>query len=328
MSIKKKNLREERKGLVLQVNNMKLNDIWCEKYRPKTLDDIVLSDAARAQLEAIKASKTIAHILLQGPPGIGKTSIAKIIVNNILECQYMYINASDESGIDTVRSKIIGFSKTKSIDGNIKVVILDESDGFSADSQRALRNVMEEYSQYTRFILTANFKHRIIEPLQSRMQEIDIDPPLKGIVKRAFDILKWENIEVDDTEKLKFVDLVRKFYPDVRKTINCLQKFSISGKLKIASTDNIDHLATEIFSKLNKPLELRKFVIDHEIDFQNDYQMLLKALLEVIYKGELSDAKKQESILIVSEHLYRCAFCVDQEINFTACCIQLGKIIS
>lgn len=307
---------------------MKINDIWCEKYRPQTLDDIVLSDSARTQFNNIVNNKTIPHLLLHGPPGIGKTSAAKIIVNDILKCQYLYINASDENGIDTVRTKISGFAKTKSIDGNIKVIILDEACGISGEGQRALRNGMEEYSQYTRFILTANFKHRIIEPLQSRVQEIDLDPPVTGIAKRCYDILRKENIVVSDEEKVKFAHLIKKYYPDVRKTINVLQKFSLSGELKISSTENIDHIACEIYGKLNSPLTIRKYVIDHEIDFQNDYQALLKSLLNEVYKSDLKDKVKQECILIVSDHLYKSVFCVDQEINFSACCIQLSNAIS
>lgn len=306
---------------------MNLIDIWCEKYRPKTLDEIILSEQSRTQLDEIVNNKSIPHILLQGPPGIGKTTLAKIIVNDILKCQHLYINASDEGGIDTVRSKIVGFAKTKSIDGNIKAVILDEADGLTPEGQRALRNVTEEYSQYTRFIFTANFKHRIIAPIQSRVQEIDIEPSIKDVAKRCFEILKKENIKVSEDERVKFVDLIRKYYPDIRKTINILQKFSNSGELKIISTENIDHIASEVYSKLNDPLALRKYTINHEIDFQNDYQMLLKAVLEIIYKSNLKDKTKQECILTISEHLYRCAFCVDQEINFTACCIQLHKII-
>ena len=306
---------------------MNLIDIWCEKYRPKTLDEIILSEQSRAQLDEIVKNKSIPHILLQGPPGIGKTTLAKIIVNDILKCQHLYINASDEGGIDTVRSKIVGFAKTKSIDGNIKAVILDEADGLTPEGQRALRNVTEEYSQYTRFIFTANFKHRIIAPIQSRVQEIDIEPSIKDVAKRCFDILKKENIKVSEDERLKFVDLIRKYYPDIRKTINILQKFSNSGELKIVSTENIDHIASEVYSMLKDPLSLRKYTINHEIDFQNDYQMLLKAVLEIIYKSSLKDDTKQECILIISEHLYRCSFCVDQEINFTACCIQLNKAI-
>ena len=306
---------------------MNLIDIWCEKYRPKTLDDIILSEQSRAQLNEIVKNKSIPHILLQGPPGIGKTTLAKIIVNDILKCQHLYINASDEGGIDTVRSKIVGFAKTKSIDGNIKAVILDEADGLTPEGQRALRNVTEEYSQYTRFIFTANFKHRIIAPIQSRVQEIDIEPSIKDVAKRCFDILKKEDIKVSEGERVKFVDLIRKYYPDIRKTINILQKFSNSGELKIVSTENIDHIASEVYSKLSDPLTLRKYTINHEIDFQNDYQMLLKAVLEVIYKSNLKEKVKQECILVISEHLYRCSFCVDQEINFTACCIQLYKII-
>lgn len=306
---------------------MNLQNIWCEKYRPKTLDDIILGEATREQLNEIVKSQSIPHILLQGPAGIGKTTLAKIIVNDILKCQHLYINASDEGGIDTVRSKIVGFAKTKSIDGNIKVVILDEADGLTPEGQRALRNVTEEYSEYTRFIFTANYRHRIIAPIQSRVQEIDIEPSVKDVVKRCFEILKKEDVSVSEEEKIKFVDLVRKYYPDIRKTINILQKFSATGELKIVSAENIDHIAEEVYDNLKDPLGLRKYVISHEIDFQNDYQMLLKSLLEVIYKNDIDASVKQECILIVSEHLYRCAFCVDQEINFTACCIQLGKTI-
>lgn len=306
---------------------MNLQNIWCEKYRPKTLDDIILGEATREQLNEIVKSQSIPHILLQGPAGIGKTTLAKIIVNDILKCQHLYINASDEGGIDTVRSKIVGFAKTKSIDGNIKVVILDEADGLTPEGQRALRNVTEEYSEYTRFIFTANYRHRIIAPIQSRVQEIDIEPSVKDVVKRCFEILKKEDVSVSEEEKIKFVDLVRKYYPDIRKTINILQKFSATGELKIVSAENIDHIAEEVYDNLKDPLGLRKYVISHEIDFQNDYQMLLKSLLEVIYKNDIDASVKQECILIVSEHLYRCAFCVDQEINFTACCIQLGKAI-
>jgi DNA polymerase III delta prime subunit len=306
---------------------MNLINIWTEKYRPQTLDDIVLSVDAREQLENIKKSGTIPHLLLQGPPGFGKTSLAKIIVNDILKCQYLYINASDESGIDTVRSKITGFAKTKSIDGNIKVIILDEGDGLGGDSQRALRNVMEEFSEYARFIITANFKHRIIAPIQSRMQEINIDPPLAGVVKRCFNILKLENITVSDEERVKFIDVVRKCYPDIRKTLNTLQKFSASGELKIITSENIDHFAQEILDKIASPLNLRKFVIEHEIDFQNDYPMLMKALLGVIYSSPMPDNDKQECILIISDHLYKSALVIDQEINFMSCVVKLSRAI-
>jgi len=309
-------------------NSGGIKNIWAEKYRPKILEEIILSDSSREVLDKIAIDGNMSHLLLQGPPGIGKTTVAKVIVNDILKCQHLYINASDESGIDTVRNKIIGFARTKSIDGNIKVIILDEADGITPDSQRALRNVMEEYSEYTKFILTANFKHRIIAPLQSRVQEIDLSPPVAGIVTRCMSILKSEDITVEKEDHLKFVELVRGIYPDIRKTINLLQKFSSSGKLNINKSETIDHVAEKVYSKLDDPLALRTYVIQHGIDFQNDYQTLLKTLLDIIFKKtDITADKKQDCILSISEHLYRAAFVVDQEINFTACTIQLNRAI-
>jgi len=160
---------------------MNFSNLWIEKYRPKTLDDIILSDDTRNFILSCKDKKEIPNLLFSGIQGIGKTSLAKIIVNDILACQYLYINASDENGIDTIRNKVVGFSKTKSLDGNLKVIILDEVDGISLEAQKALRNTMEEYSFNTRFILTGNYKHKIINALISRCQELNLTPPLEGI---------------------------------------------------------------------------------------------------------------------------------------------------
>ena len=139
------------------------DNLWIEKYRPKKLEDFCISDAStlKAFLGKCKKDNEIPNILLVGNPGIGKTTIAKIIVNELLDCDYLYINASDENGIDTIRSKVTNYARTKSL-FDIKVIILDECDGLTQDGQRALRNVMEEYSAITRFILTANYKHRFL----------------------------------------------------------------------------------------------------------------------------------------------------------------------
>ena len=138
-----------------------INNIWTEKYRPKTLNDIVLSSETRDILNKFKEDKSIPNLLLVGPPGVGKTSIAKIIVNHILECDYLYINASDENGIDMIREKVKGFASSATFNP-IKVVILDESDFLTQPAQAALRNIIEEYSVNTRFILTCNYIERLI----------------------------------------------------------------------------------------------------------------------------------------------------------------------
>lgn len=303
------------------------NNIWAEKYRPRKLEDLILNESAAKQINGIVQNQLATHLLLEGSAGIGKSSLAKIIVNDILKCQHLYINASDESGIDTIRNKVTNFARTKSIDGNIKVIILDEADGITGGGLRALRNTMEEYSAHTRFILTANYKHRIIEPILSRVQEISLNPPLQDIVKRCHNILKAENVVISDKEKIKFVELVQSFYPDIRRTINALQKFSVDGELVIDDNANLDSIASKIYDQLHDPISLRKFVISHEVDFQNDYEALLKSVLNVIYDEEISDSKKQAAVLIIAEHLYKNNFVSDTEINFTACMINLSEII-
>ena len=161
------------------------NSLWCEKYRPKKLEDFVITEKNLEIIESFKNKKQIPNLLFLGTPGIGKTTLAKIIVNSILQCQYLYINASDENGIDTIRTKVTGFAQTKSFDGNLKTIILDECDGLTMDGQRALRNTMEELSGFTRFILTANYRYKIIPALQSRCQSIDLTPPHDLVIKRC-----------------------------------------------------------------------------------------------------------------------------------------------
>jgi replication factor C small subunit len=127
--------------------NYDFSNLWVEKWRPKTLSDFIISDKNKTIIDSFKDKKEIPNLLFTGTPGLGKTSLAKILVNDILDCQYLYINASDENGIDTIRNKVTGFAQTKSLDGKIKVIILDETDGLSIDAQRALRNTIEEFAK-------------------------------------------------------------------------------------------------------------------------------------------------------------------------------------
>jgi DNA polymerase III delta prime subunit len=307
--------------------NLNFDSLWVEKYRPLKLDDFIIAEKNRPVIESFKTKKEIPNLLFLGTPGLGKTTLAKILVNDILECQYLYINASDENGIDTIRNKVTSFAQTKSIDGKIKVIILDETDGLSLDAQRALRNTMEEFAKITRFILTANFKYRVITALQSRCQSIDLTPPLEGIVKRCAHILKAEKIEIPASEKQKLLDFIKTNYPDLRKCINELQKYSSNGTLKLIENDN-NNVNALIFSEISKnsAVALRKALIENGHQFNNDYVMLMRNLFNYIDGLDLDNSKKKKYLLTLSEYIYRSSFVIDQEINCYSCFIALADI--
>ena len=302
-------------------------NIWTERYRPLKLNDLILSDRTREIIQGYESE--IPNLLFVGTPGTGKTTLARIIVNDILKCDFLYINASDESGIDTIRHKVTNFSQTKSFDGKVKVVILDEADGLTAQSQAALRNTMESFAKYTRFILTANHKHKIIPALQSRCQSLDIKPTIEDAVKRCYNILKLEGIEVDDLQKKKFVELVKANFPDLRKTINEIQKNCINNVLCITNISVDTELLDNIFSgiKNKDTIALRKYLIENEDRFYNDYDSLLRSFLNYIYTANVVDNKKKEMIAVIADHLWKAAFILDHEINFFACCIMLERIV-
>lgn len=308
---------------------MNLDKIWVEKYRPKTIDELIVEEDIKSIVRDFGKNEQIPNLLFVGSPGTGKTSLAKILVHDVLKCNYLYINASDENGIDTIRSKVSNFAQTRSFDGKVKVVILDEADGITAQGQQALRNLMESYSGFTRFILTANFKHKIITPLQSRCQSLNLKPSVEQAVKRCFSILKQENIELEEDQKKRFVELVKNFFPDLRKTINELQKSVVDGKLVIKHTHIDNEIIKTIYEHVTnrKSLEARKYYIANEDKFQNDYQSLMKQLLEYVYAADLAEYKKKEMIAIIANHLYQSVFVIDGEINFFACLITCEKVI-
>jgi len=305
----------------------KFDSLWVEKYRPQTLDDIILSKSNHAIVRKFEKDNAIPNLLFTGPAGIGKTSLAKILVKSVLESQYMYINASDENGIDTIRTKVTGFSKVKSFDGTIKVIILDEVDGLTLDAQRALRNTMEEYSEFVRFILTANYKHRVISALQSRCQYLDLIPPTEEFIQRCNVILEKEEVKPPE-DPAKLEKLCKTLYPDLRKVINELQKCTVDGELLIDKIDINRKFIENLYKLLQQGLvlKLRKTVIENESRFSGDYTELLRSLFNYIHDVDIKDQVKTQQLLIAAEHLYRMAFVVDPEINFYSCLVALSNI--
>lgn len=301
---------------------MNIDNLFVEKYRPQVLDDIILSPTNLIKFNSYRDKCEIPNLALVGSPGIGKTTLAKVVVKDILKCQYMYLNASDENGIDTIRNKVINFAKTKSIDGKLKVIILDEADALSVDAQRALRNTMEEYSGYTRFVLTGNYKYKIIPALLSRCQTFDLTPNIEAVVKKCYSILKTENIEITDNKQ--FILFVKSFYPDIRKCLNELQKNITDNRLVIDSVST-QGVVCELYEFIcNKELnKLRKYLISNEGKFNSDYITILRELFKFIDNKEANEERKKVFLLIVSDYLYKSAFVVDQEINCYACMINL-----
>ena len=300
--------------------------LWVEKYRPSTLDAMVLSESNRKVFDKFSKAQEIPNLLFSGCAGIGKTSLAKIICKSMLQCQYLYINASDENGIDMIRTKVTNFSRTKSFDGTIKCIILDETDGLSLDAQRALRNTMEDHAGLTRFILTANYNHRIIPPLQSRCQSFDLTPPLEMCYTRIQHILKSENIIVADEDQDRLTQFVKACYPDLRKCINEIQKNCIDGRIEFGNLVKVkDKFVASIYTitKQGLAIKARKKVIENEHVFNGDYVELLRALFNHIHESSTPDVKKSEHLIVVAEHLYRSTFVVDPEINFFSCLLAL-----
>jgi replication factor C small subunit len=308
------------------------DSLWIEKYRPKKLADVVLPDQLKQKVEEYRSQQEIPHLLFVSPPGQGKTSLAKIIVTEILDCVYLYINASDENGIDTIRTKIMGFATTKSIDGKLKVVILDEADGLTQQAQQALRNCMEEYSNNVRFIITANYRYKVIPAIQSRCQDYDITPSIDGAIKKVVEILIAEKVTVDAEQKVKLINLIRNVYPDLRRIINLVSKNIVDGKLNIQQLNQGLDFAQGV---LNKVLEgadvtsIRRHIIENDSLYNRDYHGLLKDLFNAVDGDEKLSTdivKKRKFMIILAEHMYRHTMVMDPEINCYAALVALTDV--
>ena len=301
------------------------NTLWVEKYRPNSLESYIGNEHLKSKVKVYLESGDLPHLLLYGRAGTGKTTLAKLLVNNI-ECDYLYINASDENSVDVVRNKVRGFASTIGFK-DMKVVILDECDYITPNAQAALRNLMETFSKHCRFILTCNFVERIIDPIQSRCQSFQIVPPSKKeVAVHLHNILTEEEVacKMDDV-----VSLVNAGYPDIRRVINSAQRQVVDGLLVIdeqALVEN-DYKLTliEILKNDNKKdafKKIRKLLADSKVtDFSDGFRLLYDTL------DDWASGHTAEVILILAEGQRDDIVVVDKEINFMATMVKLLTII-
>ena len=302
---------------------MESHGLFVEKYRPKDLSTYVGNDHLKSKVERFITDGNVPHLLLYGRAGGGKTTLAKIIVNHV-ECDYLYINASDERNIDLVRDKLKTFASSIGFKP-MKIVILDEADYLNVNSaQPALRNLMETFSAHCRFILTCNYVEKIIDPIQSRCQSYKIVPPSKkDVALHAKPILEKENISFD-LDDLALV--VTAGYPDLRRVINELQRMSIDGKLKI-DKDGMLHNEfklqfLEMIQNNSDIRSIRKLIADSGF---SDYTELFRFLYDEV--ENITSDKIPDVIVEISKGAYQDVMCVDKEINFIATMSSiLGKL--
>ena len=304
-----------------------MNDLLVEKYRPRTVADCVLPEGLTDTFGDIVKSGDIPNMILSGGAGCGKTTVARAICDE-LGRDVLFINASEDGGIDTLRTRIRQFASAVSLGGGAKVVILDEADYLNPQStQPALRGFIEEFAKNCRFILTCNFKHRIIEPLHSRCTCIDFKIPAKEKPKMAKQflsrtkmILETESIEY---EERVLAELIIQHFPDFRRVLNEIQRYSISGSIDtgilVASDVSTESLVKAL--KTKNFIEIRKWVIDNsDRDTAHVFRKIYETLLDTLQSAAIPQA-----VLTLSEYQHRAAFAADQEINLAACCIELAS---
>jgi DNA polymerase III delta prime subunit len=299
--------------------------LWTEAHRPKTIEECILPDRLKKPFQEYVNSEKIPHLLLSGGAGVGKTTVAKAMCNQI-DADYIMINGSDESGIDVFRTKIKDFASSMSFTGGRKVIIIDEADYLNPNStQPALRNAMEEFASNCSFIFTCNFKNRIIDPLHSRCAVVDFtlknDEKTKmagQFFKRIQSILQSENVEYEDKV---IAELIKKHFPDFRRILNELQRYSQFGKIDVGILAQIGDVSIAEITKHLKNKDfgaIRKWVATADFDAATLYRKLYDSLYEVLQPQSIPQA-----VIILADYQYKQAFVADAEINTVACLTEL-----
>ena len=300
-----------------------MNDLWVEQYRPKTIEECILPPHLKDTFKEIVATGEIPNMLFTGTSGLGKTTVARAICNE-LGLDYILINASENGNIDTLRGKIKQFASSISLSGGYKVVILDEADYLNASStQPALRGFMEEFSKNCRFILTCNFKNKIIEPLHSRCGVIEFNTTKKEMAQlcqdfmlRALNILSMEGVTVEDKEVL--AELIMKHAPDWRRILNELQRHSRGGTLQldvlsVSLTGSVEDLFGHLKDKNFK--EMRKWVAENmDVEAASIFRAIYDSMMDRVESNSIP-----QLVLILADYQFKDAFAVDKELNMVAC---------
>ena len=306
-----------------QINKEHL--LWVERYRPARIKDCILPERLKKPFQEYVNQKSIPNLLLSGGAGVGKTTVAKAMCEEI-GCDYLVINGSDESGIDTFRTKIKNYASSMSLVGGRKVIIMDEADYLNPNStQPALRNAIEEFSGNCSFIFTCNYKNRIIEPLHSRCAGVEFS--LKGneksqiatqFMQRIESVLVAEEV---DYEKAVIAELIKKHFPDFRRVINELQRYSQFGKIDTGILAHIGNVQIDQITQYLKEKNfnsIRKWVATTDIDSNTVFRQVYEALYDMMKKESIPQA-----VLIIADYQYKNAFVADSEINLVACLTEL-----
>jgi len=300
--------------------------LWVEKYRPQTVNDCILPDRLKAVFQEYVNTKNVPNLMLTGTAGVGKTTVAVAMCEEI-GLDYLFINSSEERGIDTLRTKIKGYASTISFAGTRKVIILDEADYITPEAQAGLRGAIEEFSSNCTFIFTCNFKSRLIDALHSRCSVIDFSlqnsekPKMAALFfKRLCEILKNEKVEFD---KNVIVKIVEKYFPDYRRTLNELQRYASRGMIdagilaQVVDVKNISDLIKHLKEK--NFAEMRKWVVvNSDIDPARVYRKIYDGLYEYLKPESIPQA-----VVILAKYQYQSAFVPDQEINLVACLTEI-----
>ena len=299
--------------------------LWVEKYRPKKVEDCILPEAIKTTFQEYVNRKEIPNLLLSGTAGVGKTTIAKALCEEV-GCDYIVINGSDESGIDTFRNKIKNYASSVSLSGGRKVIIIDEADYLNANStQPALRGAIEEFASNCSFIFTCNFKNKIMEALHSRCTTVDFklngskQKVAAAFFKRVEHILELEGVEYS---KEVVANIITKYFPDNRRVLNELQRYSVSGTIDVGALGSLSDFGVSDLIKSIKEKKLgdaRKWVINN---IDNDLSAMFRKLYDGLYE-QLKPNSIPQMIVIIGNWQYRGAFMPDNEITMMSCISEL-----